>query len=270
MQEGSRTGPTLNSAEIFDPGDMIWHATAPMTIPRYGHAAALLPDGRLLVMGGAQGQWPNETALSSTEIFDPSTEKWTQAAGLSGPRTEPTAFLMADARSLMFGGAWWSPTQSGLTWLSTAETYDAAAGIWGAAPSLPGASLVFGFSDYAAIVLSDGSVLGIGLPGAGAAVINPARTAWRSTAAPMQPMAEPIVSMLPNGNVLVVVTDVYAAGPSQATVYDPTHDTWTRTVTPSGWYYGGTATLLVDGSVLAVSGSGRRGAERYVMRQPSQ
>jgi hypothetical protein len=77
--------------------------------------------------------------------------------------------------------------------------------------------------------------------------------------------------VLPNGNVLVVGTDIYAVGPSYAAVYDPTHDTWMPTVRPSGGYYGGAATLLLDGSVLVVSGSNAVGggtAERYVIRQP--
>jgi hypothetical protein len=103
-------------------------------------------------------------------------------------------------------------------------------------------------------------------------LLNPAHTAWGSTA-PALAAAEPIASILPNGNALVVGTDVYAVGPSYAAVYDPTHDSWMPTVRPSGWYYGGTATLLLDGSVLTVSGSlgGAIGAtaERYVLREPT-
>jgi hypothetical protein len=221
-------------------------------------------------MGGSQGQWPNELELGSTEIFDPATQTWTEAAGLPEPRTGATAFPMADGKILMFGGGQRVPSQSGLVSLSTTDTYDATAGVWQSAPPLPGPALVFGFSDYTTTVLSDGSVLGIGLLGDSAALLDPARTAWRSTTATAP--AEPIASVLPNGSVLVVGTNIYAGGPSHATVYDPTQDKWTPTVRPSGWYYGGTLTPLGDGSVLAVSGTravGGQGAERYVLRQPS-
>ena len=46
--------------------------------PRDGHAAVLLDDGRVLVVGGYTGE--NRPPLATTEIFDPSGVRW-QAGG---------------------------------------------------------------------------------------------------------------------------------------------------------------------------------------------
>ncbi|HEY3353623.1 MAG TPA: dickkopf-related protein, partial [Polyangia bacterium] len=65
---------SMASAEVFEPtlngGQGGWVALPSMTVPRYGHAAALLPSGKVLVSGGY-----NTTTgayLASAEIFDPS------------------------------------------------------------------------------------------------------------------------------------------------------------------------------------------------------
>ena len=50
------------SAEIFDPATGSFSPTGPMNVPRYGDAAAPLPDGRVLIAGGGS---------QSAEIYDP-------------------------------------------------------------------------------------------------------------------------------------------------------------------------------------------------------
>lgn len=61
-------GPvTTNAAEIYDPVRNLIVAAPPMLTPRQQHTATLLPDGRVLVIGGYDGR--GDTA--SIEIFTP-------------------------------------------------------------------------------------------------------------------------------------------------------------------------------------------------------
>lgn len=50
-----------------------------MSSPRANHAYASLPDGRVLVAGGAT---KGDGTLNTAEVFDPKTGAWT-AAGLN-------------------------------------------------------------------------------------------------------------------------------------------------------------------------------------------
>lgn len=72
---GSSNGQHLGtkveaSAEVYDPHTGRFSSTANMTTPREKHGAALLPDGKVIVLGG-QADAPFGPSLSSTEIYDP-------------------------------------------------------------------------------------------------------------------------------------------------------------------------------------------------------
>ena len=61
---------TLNTVERYVPGTPSWTLIDPMVTPRFAHTATVLPDGTVLVAGGASiGPAPGP-GLSSAEIFD--------------------------------------------------------------------------------------------------------------------------------------------------------------------------------------------------------
>jgi hypothetical protein len=67
------TGST-RKAEIFDPRTGRWARTASMTVVRVARTAALLPDGRVVVVGdGGTAQAPFE----AVEVYDPASRTWT-------------------------------------------------------------------------------------------------------------------------------------------------------------------------------------------------
>ena len=67
------SGPPLGSAEVYDPSSGTWSPVEAMSVKRTAHAAVLLKDGRVVVIGGTgEGQ----SMLDSTELFDPATGTW--------------------------------------------------------------------------------------------------------------------------------------------------------------------------------------------------
>lgn len=81
-----------------------WEPIALMT-PRAEHTATLLPDGRVLIVGGAaRCCGTGEDGIAQTEIFDPGTGDVTDAGDLSLPRFGHAAVLLPDGRVLVAGG----------------------------------------------------------------------------------------------------------------------------------------------------------------------
>src|SRR5690606_8493061 len=79
----------------------------PLASPRFAHAAALLDDGRVLVVGGILGA-PSQLGIDAfraeVELFDPDTEAFEQGAALASPRSWPSATRIADGRVVVVGG----------------------------------------------------------------------------------------------------------------------------------------------------------------------
>ena len=69
---------------------------------------SLLPDGRLLVMGGQLGDNPDSGAqfkgLDAVFTFNPHNETWTRQPNMSGGRWYPTQVLLPDGRTVVMGG----------------------------------------------------------------------------------------------------------------------------------------------------------------------
>jgi hypothetical protein len=100
---GSRTdssgAPNWSRAtsEILDPSTLIYGSGPWMTVPRAGHEATLLPDGRVLVTGGH-----GTNALA--EVFDPAAGAFLPAGTMIAPRRDHAAALLADGSVLGCGG----------------------------------------------------------------------------------------------------------------------------------------------------------------------
>ncbi len=103
----------LRSVEIYDPNTDAWTTVAPMLKYRAGANATLLPDGRVIVAGGTEGNSANEiravddllgTALKSTEIYDPATDTWVFGPTMPEFKAGAMAATLNDGRWLVAGG----------------------------------------------------------------------------------------------------------------------------------------------------------------------
>jgi Kelch motif/Galactose oxidase, central domain len=103
------------SAERYDPATGRFTRVGDMQVRRHKHDAVMLPDGMVLVTGGADER-DNEGVYNSTELFDPATGAFTRGPSMQRPRYKHngSAVVLASGVVLLGGGA------------SEAETYDPA------------------------------------------------------------------------------------------------------------------------------------------------
>jgi len=94
------------TAEIYDPETERFTPAGSMEYPRFKQGAALLPDGRVLIAGGAN-EMGRQITYSSTEIFDPQTGKFSSGPRMKLPRYKLLSGVVAlnDGRILLAGGA---------------------------------------------------------------------------------------------------------------------------------------------------------------------
>ncbi|PIE24494.1 MAG: hypothetical protein CSA62_04240 [Planctomycetota bacterium] len=101
-------GKAIASCEIFDPQQKRFFRTGSMKASRALHAAALLPSGKVLVCGGAQDLSDPLKAvgsiLKSSEIFDPSTGRWSQGPNMGKHRAIHAISETTGGRLLLVGG----------------------------------------------------------------------------------------------------------------------------------------------------------------------
>jgi N-acetylneuraminic acid mutarotase len=102
---GGFSGTSLNiaastAAEIYDPASATWSTVASMTQPRIQHSATLLPNGRVIAVGGGGGNAPY-----NAEIYDPASNAWMPTMNLAGVRSSHTATLTRDGALLIAGGS---------------------------------------------------------------------------------------------------------------------------------------------------------------------
>jgi hypothetical protein len=94
---------SLDSFEIFSGGS--WTASTETLIhARCWHTASLLPNGQVLVTGGSETGGHYEDALSSCELFDPTTSTWTATQVINSLTIQHAAVLLPSGQVLIAGG----------------------------------------------------------------------------------------------------------------------------------------------------------------------
>jgi hypothetical protein len=144
---------SVSSAEIYDPSSGAFHSVGPMASAREDPVAALLADGSALVAGGRSASGGDlGVTLSSVELFDPSTERFTAGPSMATDRAEATTSRPPDGRILIAGG--YELAGGGYYYLASSEIYEPGSGSFAEGPAM-----VAGRSGARSTTLQDGSVL---------------------------------------------------------------------------------------------------------------
>jgi N-acetylneuraminic acid mutarotase len=105
---GGTSGNTLATAVRYDPTTDRWSDAGTMSSPRRNFTATALPDGRVLVAGGTgirSAMNGSTSTWSSAELYDPTTNRWSDAAPMATPRAQQTATLLQSGKVLVVGGS---------------------------------------------------------------------------------------------------------------------------------------------------------------------
>ncbi len=267
----------LATAELYDPQSGTFSPTGSMTAARFGHAATLLSDGRVLISGGTYG---GMTSLASAELYDPKAGTFSPTGSMATARVYHTATLLFDGRvltiggeeeqrpSLLVGGPTPRPAVS-------AEVYDPRTGAFGRTGSM-GTDR----DNCTSTLLRDGRVLitgGVNHLGyslapltedvlASAELYDPSSGTFSPTGSMTVGRHLHTATLLLDGRVLVAggtspkISGGTVINIPQATVelFDPLTGTFGRAGSMTTERSGHTATLLSDGRVL-IAGGGTTG-----------
>lgn len=227
---------------------------AAMEVERTGHGAALLPDGRVLVVGGEHpGPSWGLSAPSTSEIYDPISDTWEPAGALKTYRYQPELVTLPDGRVAVFGGI-----EAPLDRQRLVEVFDPTSGRWSELGSINGNER------GTATLLSSGQVLLIGTgevafdQASTYEIFDPATGTSKTSMAQTPYRFGHTATTLPNGTVLL------AGGNGnllEASVFDPATGRFRLTGPANDYRIGHEAILLDDGRVLVTGGRNPYGNE---------
>ena len=229
-----------------------WSQAAPMLEPRLLMTATTLPDGRVLMAGGANAA--GSVGMSSAEIYDPANDSWAATGALSQRRYYHVAVRLGDGRVLAAGGLGGDPAGS-----NTADIYDPATGEW--SPAAPMHRIRVAAS---AVSLLDGRVLVIGGFDQGAVqvqmdaeIYDAATNTWTLTGPTAGPRFFATSQMLPDGRVLAAggYDNIAFSSVDTAEVFDPQTNLWTPVLPMHASRVLPASVTLADGRIMVLGGS---------------
>jgi len=240
--------------------------SAQMTTSRTGAAASLMPNGDVLISGGATVSGGRASNLATADVYDPTTQQFSAAANsMSSARFLGTSTLLADRRVLVAGGFAGGASIFSLV-TNAVDIFNPTDNSF-----TPAAPLLIGRGNNAATMLGDGRVfLPAGTANDGGALadaelyaVTPPTSSSQVTGG-MNALREFQASArLPDGRILISGGDNAGGILNSAETFDPKTALFTPTGPMKEARTAQTATLLNNGLVLVAAGSGDTTAELF-------
>ncbi|MCK6591217.1 MAG: hypothetical protein L6Q76_27000 [Polyangiaceae bacterium] len=250
----------LALTKLFNPATKTWSVGPSMAGPRAYHCTVRLSSGKVLVVGGIDG----ENVLASAEIYDPATNKWTLAASMSVARAALECTLLPNGHVLVTNGA-----VIGSVPTKVVEIYNPSLNQWTMAAPTSRAHF-----QHKTVLLPDGKVLLVGwfdksdpnnlnAKPDDAEIYDPASNTWTNTSLMPRRAAGVALTLLANEKVFVIHTEKNPGFASFAQIYDYKNDTWTIAKSPALYHDYANAALLPNGKVLITGSAKADFAEVY-------
>ena len=249
-----------DTSELYDPSTGRWEPGGAMGRQRTQHAAVLLNDGRVLLVGGAGvlqagiQEQQLERPLIETDLFDPASATWSFAGDISTLRDYVAAAMLSDGSVLVAGGNDGKGTDTSV--LASAEVFDPATGQWSSAGTMSQTR-----QGHSLVPLDNGMALVAGGdagddPFQSVEIYDPSSGTWSSTADMADARERFAAVVLQDGRVLAVGGGGTDGRLASAELYDPGSGTWSFAAEMSTPRLKPAAVVLQDGKVLVVGGLG--------------
>jgi hypothetical protein len=227
-----------------------WVSTGSMGTARSFFAAALLPNGKVLVAGGLDS---SGKSLASAEVYDPSLGTFSNTANnMPNKANSFTATVMGNGKVLLTGGG-----------NASAQVYDPFTNSFSSTGGMSSQRM-----NHTATLLGNGLVLlaggsnNAGAPQNSAQLYNPATGSFTSTGNMTVAREFHTATLLPNGKVLITGGRSGSGGGytylASAEIYDPGTGVFTAAANMAAARYSHTA-ALVNGMV-SIAGGANSGA----------
>ncbi|CCG36622.1 ring canal kelch [Xanthomonas axonopodis pv. khayae] len=250
--------------DIFDTRTRRWSrgSAPPLAV---NHAQAAVWAGKLYLVGGFTGDYPNETALTHLLIYDPATDRWQVGAEIPADRRRGSAGTVAhDGVLYLVGGNTRGHNSGYVPWL---DAFDTRTQRWTRLPDAPHAR-----DHFQAVVLDGklyagggrrsshdtGDTLSQTIPQLD--VYDLRQATWSVADATLPTPRAGAAAIAHHGRVMLLGGESTAqvAGHAEVESYDPATARWvTGPALPRGRH--GTQAAQVGGDLYIAAGSGNRG-----------